>query len=115
MFMDVYEQECRKFLKWCRPKLGIKGKIKVSLVHKPIRHGDQETFGYYEPDSRHIVVSCLNRHVMDVMRTLCHELVHMAQSQTHTLTAEDGVTGSAVENEANALAGILMRLYRQQD
>lgn len=113
MIMNPYEQECRKFVKWCRPKLGIKGKIKVTLVMTPIKHGDQETFGYYSPDDRRIVVSCKDRHVMDVMRTLCHEMVHMAQAQIRELTAEDGSTGSAVENQANALAGILMRLYRQ--
>lgn len=113
--MDPYEQECRKFVKWCRPKLGIKGKIRILLTHKEISQGTQSTFGYYSPHDDQIVVSCKGRHVMDVLRTVCHELVHMAQNEIHEITAEDGVTGSAVENEANALAGILMRLYRQHD
>jgi Zn-dependent peptidase ImmA (M78 family) len=49
------------------------------------------------------------------LRTLAHELVHLAQANFKELTPEDGVTGSDVENEANALAGILMRLWNQAD
>ena len=114
MHMNPYQQECMKFVRWCRPKLGIQGKIRVTLTFKTIRQGSQGTFGYYSPKERRIVVSCKDRHVMDVLRTLAHEMVHMAQGQIRNLTAEDGATGSEVENEANALAGILMRLYRQE-
>lgn len=42
-----------------------------------------------------------------------HELAHRAQAEIRPLTAQDGVTGSDIENEANALAGILLRLYNQ--
>lgn len=60
------------------------------------------------------MINCLNRHPTDVLRTLSHELVHLAQSQIKPLSAADGVTGSDVENEANALAGILMRLWNSR-
>ena len=45
---------------------------------------------------------------------LAHELVHVAQHQIMPLAANDGATGSDIENEANALAGILMRLWGQR-
>jgi Zn-dependent peptidase ImmA (M78 family) len=111
MIMNTYKTECAQFIAWCRPKLGIRGVIKVKLIHTPIQVGAQRSFGYYDPNTQQIVISCVDRHPTDVLRTLAHELVHLAQSQIRPLTNADGVTGSDVENSANALAGILMRLW----
>lgn len=85
----------------------------MKLINRAIQHGHQRTFGYYDPSNQQIVVSCLDRHPLDVVRTLAHELVHRAQAEIRELTPEDGITGSDIENEANALAGILLRLYNQ--
>ena len=111
--MEHYQQECKKFLTWCRPRLGLQGRIHVILCNRDIQHGTQKTFGYYDPETHQIVISCKDRHPTDVLRTLAHELVHRAQAQQQELTAQDGETGSDIENEANALAGILLRLYNQ--
>lgn len=86
----------------------------MTLINRDIQHGDQRTFGYCEPTTKKIVISCRDRHPTDVLRTLAHELVHVAQHQIMPLSASDGATGSDVENEANALAGILMRLWGQR-
>ena len=102
---------CEQFIAWCRPKLGIKGPIRVKLVQTPIQVGKQRSFGYYDPSNGQIVIQCADRHPIDCLRTLAHELVHLAQNQITPLTGADGTTGSDVENEANALAGILMRLW----
>lgn len=109
--MMEHKQACEQFIAWCRPKLGIQGQIKVRLVHTPIQVGAQRSFGYYDPADGQIVIQCADRHPTDVLRTLAHELVHLAQNQITPLTGADGATGSDVENEANALAGILMRLW----
>lgn len=113
--MNNYQKECREFIVWCRPRLGLTGKICVTLVNRDIQNGDQLTFGYYDPSDKKIVISIKDRHVTDCLRTLAHELVHRAQANFKDLTAEDGATGSDIENEANALAGILLRLWNQVD
>jgi Zn-dependent peptidase ImmA (M78 family) len=109
--MMEHKLSCEQFIAWCRPKLGLKGAIRVRLIQTPIQVGAQRSFGYYDPSDHQIVIQCADRHPTDVLRTLAHELVHMAQAQISPLTGEDGATGSDVENEANALAGILMRLW----
>ena len=81
------------------------------LVDREIQNGNQKTFGYYDPTTHKIVISCKDRHPTDCIRTLAHELCHLAQAQIRPLTGADGITGSDIENEANALAGILMRLW----
>lgn len=68
------------------------------------------TFGTYNPKTDEIVIVKANRHPVDVLRTLAHELVHHKQREAgEELNGEDG---SNTENEANALAGKFMREYR---
>jgi hypothetical protein len=67
------------------------------------------TFGYFDPQTDVIRVAVGNRHIMDIFRTLAHELVHHRQRLDNKVHAGSGETGSAEENQANALAGALMR------
>lgn len=68
------------------------------------------TFGTYRPDTDEIVIVKGNRHIADVLRTLAHEMVHHKQRISgQELNGEDG---SSTENEANAMAGELMRKFR---
>ena len=112
--MNPYEKICRDFIVWCRPRLRLTGAIRVRLVNRDIQNGSQKTFGYFDPRTQQIVVCIKDRHPTDCLRTLAHELCHLAQGNIRELTAEDGATGSDIENEANALAGILLRLWNQE-
>ena len=67
------------------------------------------TFGYFDPETDTIRVSVGGRHIMDIFRTLAHELVHHRQRLDIQVHAGSGETGSEQENQANALAGVLMR------
>jgi hypothetical protein len=55
-----------------------------------------------------------DRHPIDVLRTLAHELVHARQREQDELDPGDGATGSDAENQANAAAGVLMRDFGKQ-
>ena len=84
------------------PKFDFKFDTERSLQHK--------SFGGYSPDEKHITITVLNRHVMDVCRTLAHELVHFKQDLDNQLEDPNaGATGSPQENEANAEAAVIMR------
>jgi len=54
-----------------------------------------------------------NRSLADIIRSIAHELVHHKQNQNGELTGDpkEGSTGSHWEDEANALAGALVRDY----
>lgn len=47
----------------------------------------------------------------DILRTLAHELVHHMQNLDDRLQDNSGDDGSPEENEANALAAVIMRQY----
>jgi hypothetical protein len=55
------------------------------------------------------------RHILDILRTLAHELVHFKQGTEHQLDDPDsGATGSPQENQANARAGVIMRHFNKK-
>ena len=56
-----------------------------------------------------IVVEIQNRHPLDALRTLGHEICHYHQHITGVYG--DGVTGSPTENEANARSAVMMRNF----
>lgn len=60
-------------------------------------------------DGTEITLCPDDRHPMDVMRTLAHELVHYSHNHTN------GEDGSDDENEANAKAGVLMRKFAREN
>lgn len=68
------------------------------------------TFGTYNKMNDEIVVCKGSRHPVDVLRTLAHELVHHKQREDGK--SLDGEDGSDIENEANAMAGTIMRKFR---
>ena len=71
------------------------------------------SLGSYRPDTGKLLVVRGSRMIADILRTLAHELVHRKQAELKPLTPEDGATGSPIENEANAAAGVLLRQFGQ--
>ena len=71
-----------------------------------------KSFGGYMPDERKIRAVLIKRNLADALRSIAHELVHHKQNLDGKIkSADDGKTGSEIENEANAMAGALMRNY----
>lgn len=68
----------------------------------------KSTFGQTSGKNR-IVVNVENRHPLDALRTLAHELCHYHQHITGVHGT--GETGSPTENEASARSSIIMRNF----
>lgn len=77
--------------------------------------GNMKSFGKYTPDTNELRVVATNRNLADILRTVAHELVHHKQKKDGKLDINSNDTGSEVENEANALAGVLMREFGQEN
>jgi hypothetical protein len=83
---------------------------KIVIVNNVSFTEEHLSFGVYNTETNEIYIYGGSRHVADVCRTLCHELVHHKQREQGKNA--DGRDGSSMENEANALAGSLMRQFR---
>jgi hypothetical protein len=96
------------FIRFASEDLELKSLPKFQFHFDDKRSVENKSFGGY--GGEHINITVKNRHVMDVCRTLAHELVHYKQDLNHELDGENpGATGSPQENEANARAAVIMR------
>lgn len=102
------QQHIKDFALWAIKLLEIEQAPRIKLVSD----SGVSALGYFDPDTQDIVVTVKNRHQMDIMRTLAHELVHRKQNEARELNGE---TGSPDENEANSLAGVLLRYWGKQN
>ena len=89
-------------------QLSLNSLPKIKIQKNIIDH-NQATFGQYVNDENTVYVAIDNRHPVDVLRTLAHELVHYKQDLNDELDHTSGATGSHAENEAHAVAGVIMR------
>lgn len=76
-----------------------------------ITDGEHPSFGRYVNGTDTLEFAVNNRHPIDILRTLAHELVHHKQREDQRLQPDSGETGSDEENEANARAGVIMRNF----
>ena len=75
---------------------------------------DQPTFGMYVNEDNTLHVALANRHPVDILRTIAHELVHYKQDISKMLKHDSGETGSPEENQANSIAGVIMRHFNKK-
>ena len=101
----------KDFLKFCKKELNIQSLPKINLVNDKSFVEQNRSFGAYDPNDGSIKVVSLNRNLADICRSLAHELTHHRQKELNMIGDGSGNTGSEIENEANAMAGIIMRDY----
>ena len=103
-----------KFFPIVMRELNIKKLPKIDLERSLQISPERSTFGGYDPNSKSIRLALENRHPNDFLRTLAHELVHFWQDEHGELVDNSGETGSEQENQANAVAGVIMRRFNER-
>jgi len=102
-----FELILKKFLVFLKRELKFYYDIPIILVDDVDFSKNNKTFGMMYTDK--IVISIVNRHPIDILRTVAHEYIHhKQQSEGKKL---NGNAGSPSENEANAKAGEIIRKY----
>jgi hypothetical protein len=56
-----------------------------------------------------------NRNLVDILRTVFHELVHVRQGELDMIKPGDSYPGSPIEVMADALAGKYIKIYGEQN
>ena len=107
-----------EFIKFATERLGLESlPNKIQLIKNESFPKAVKSFGGYNPETDSIFIYAgNNRNIVDILRTLAHELVHLKQRKDGRIGGiKDGDTGSDIENEANAAAGILLRDYGRRN
>ena len=86
------------FIKFAAKELNMKSLPKIHFVGNS--ENKHHAFGH--TNTKDIYVRITDRHPLDIMRTLAHELIHCSQKVKGDLAREDN---------ANAMAGRLMRKF----
>ena len=103
----------KKFLPLAMEVLEVDSLPKMHFAPE-LNTGDQPSFGMYVPDENLLAVALSNRHPVDILRTVAHELVHFKQNMNGELTPDSGETGSPHENQAHEIAGVIMRNFNKR-
>jgi Zn-dependent peptidase ImmA (M78 family) len=80
------------------------------------RNGLKTTANYdYTKENKIIKVCSKNRALVDVMRSIAHELVHHKQFEQGRLDVRPPDIGGEIEDEANAKAGQFIKMFSKID
>jgi hypothetical protein len=114
MLQPKQEQIIRDFVHFSIKDMGIETPVKIKLLSK--RDG-LETTAAYVPSESLVKVYVAGRAVVDICRSIAHELKHHRQKETGELEAmakEKGEIpdiGDRIEDDANATAGQLIKKF----
>lgn len=69
----------------------------------------------YTKENKIVKINAKNRALVDVMRSLAHELVHHKQWEDGRLKVRPPDVGGIIEDEANAKAGQYIKMFARKD
>jgi hypothetical protein len=109
--VENFSELLNVFAEYVVKELDIKGDTKIVMKDTATFSVENTTFAQYNPNNQETTVSVTERHPLDVLRSVAHELVHHKQLEEGRLDNNSGETGSDIENEANAKAGVFLRNF----
>ena len=107
---DAKASVVNEFVNYCMEYLSV-DRPKLKLINSKDYAYENRSLGGYSPSEKKIMVVVHNRNMADILRTVAHEMVHHMQNLDKRLTPTSGEDGSPDENEANSLAGVIMRKF----
>ena len=105
----AYHDQIQDFIKFVFEKLHISGTMPEIEYAQQKEGPDQVRTRYYNPGTNQLWIYTGNRNLIDIMRTVAHELAHHKQDL-------DGHTASNVdladlESQADMAAGMIVKIY----
>lgn len=98
------------FINFCADNLEIEGDFKIYLVSNRESHNIATTAAYHRGDNI-IKIYCKNRALVDILRSLAHEMTHLMQDEKGELQGIIQDAGGPIEDQANAKAGEIIKLF----
>ncbi len=112
--VDV-ESEVQKFAEWAGKKLNIQSMPEFELSQDTKDAQDNHHTGGHEMGSGSVWVYVKNRNLVDILRTVFHELVHIRQDELNMIKPGDSYPGSPIEVMADMLAGKWIKIYGENN
>lgn len=111
---DEKKQKLDEFVRFVKNQLELKTVPTISIQNH--REGLKTTANYdYTKDNKVIKICAKNRALVDVMRSIAHEMVHHKQFEQGRLEVRPPDIGGEIEDEANAKAGQYIKMFAKED
>lgn len=113
--LDLKKEDLDEIINFCKfsiNKLNISGDVNICLTGKSNDSGGMSTGGF-DIVSNKILARAHGRALIDILRSICHELVHYKQKEVGKFKPGDQIPniGGEIEDEANALCGQIIKMY----
>lgn len=113
-FKEDKKNKLNTFVKFVKNELELESC--PTIVVQNHRKGLKTTANYdYNKPNKIIKVCSKNRALVDVMRSIAHELVHHKQFEQGRLKERPPDIGGEIEDEANAKAGQFIKMFAKED
>jgi hypothetical protein len=111
---DEKKEILDKFVLFVKEQLELKTVPTIKIQNH--RDGLKTTANYdYTKENKIIKVCAKNRALVDVCRSIAHEMVHHKQFEQGRLKVRPPDIGGEIEDEANAKAGQYIKMYSKKD
>ena len=101
----------QKFLAWTEKKLNLKNTPKIEFSYDSDEAQAGHHTGRHNPETGEVWVYCANRNLVDILRTVFHELTHVRQGELGMIKPGDSYPGSPIEAEADVMAGKYIKIF----
>jgi hypothetical protein len=105
----VNQSEVVNFIKFVYDRLHIDAPLPRIKLQQEKESPDQNRTGWYNPDTNEMWVYTGNRNLIDILRTVAHELAHHKQRLDGDTAANTELAD--LEGQADQVAGIIMKIY----
>lgn len=99
-----------EFCEFCGDILNISEPIAIKIISNREKEG-MRTTADYNPNNHLIRVYGKNRAIVDICRSIAHEMTHMGQMIDGRLRFPVQDAGGEIEDEANSKAGEIIKLF----
>jgi len=108
----VNQSEIVKFIRFVYDRLHIDAALPRIKLQQEKESPDQNRTGWYNPENNEMWVYTGNRNLIDILRTVAHELAHHKQRLDGDTVANTELAD--LEGQADQVAGIIMKIYVRQ-
>jgi RNA polymerase sigma factor (sigma-70 family) len=101
----------QKFLAWTSKKLNLETTPKIEFSYDSDEAQEGHHTGRHNPETGEVWVYCANRNLVDILRTVFHELTHVRQGELNMIKPGDSYPGSPIEAVADMMAGKYIKIF----
>tara|TARA_R100000664_G_C2755044_1_gene142697 strand:+ start:636 stop:1151 length:516 start_codon:yes stop_codon:yes gene_type:complete len=117
LYLDNSLDRCSKnrdllydFISFCKELLKINHPVNVEIVSSR-EENNIDTTAFYSPEDHEIKIYGKDRAIVDICRSIAHEMTHMMQMINGDIKFPVQDAGGEIEDEANAKAGEIIKIF----